>query len=909
LCRVDCNDTVRNSRKPSGNLERRRRAIHWGIGTLGKLVVFVRTATLFAVAVTAVTFSSEAHALMSNACALAQAGAFDGYSQNSGLYSPNSGGMTNPIKYDQSVSGFGPGETVQAQLKLSVGANQSGTSYSFDLGNKQIGGTWSGSTNNPHLSYVVQNASDAMAATMGVTDPGTTAGVTWNCASVLGLVRPAISAVQPSSGSGGTSVSLTGSGFSTVTAVAFAGVNAISFTINSDTSITATAPSGNGIADITVTNLGAVSRTGMSDQFTYTGTMPAPSITSITPKTGPANGGIVTITGTNLLNGIAIVRFGAVFSPGFIVNSATSLDAVVPFGSGTVDIAVTTAGGTSTASAADQFTFATAPTVTSVSPNGGAGGTVTTIAGTGLSGTQQVLFGGSAATSVKVNNDTSITATAPPGAGTVDVTVRTPNGFTATSPADLFTYVAPTNTLTASVTGNGTVTSNDGAISCPSTCSANYGTGAQVTLRARPSAGSSFSGWSGACSGFGSCVVTMNGAQSVIATFVQSVATLSVAVAGYGTVSSSPVGINCGSICTMNYPGGTVVTLTATPSAGATFNSWGGACSGNGGCAVTLNAATNVTAVFSAPGGSASAGFSGAGGSPTSRTWVSGALGNDANPCNRAAPCLTFAAALAQTPAGGEIDVLDPGDFGPLTITQSISIIGDTAGVSGAMVASGAGGIVITAGSTDVVTLNGLAFNGLNASLNGIVINSAARVSIEHCVIQQFAGSGQAGLVVSPSSGTLSVRVDHTAIMANNAGVIVKPASGANAGVTIARTAIDQNLGDGLRVDGGGGGASTVSLTDSSVSLNASNGIAAISGPGNTAVSLIRVVAASDGSYGIDADQSRGGTASVTVGDSMLVGNAVAAQAFGGASLLSAANNQVLGNGTNGPLTGTVGLQ
>jgi hypothetical protein len=861
--------------------------------------VFVRTATLFVAAVAALTFPGKAHALMSNACALAQAGAFDGYSQSSGLYSPNSGGMTNPIKYDQSVSGFGVGETVALLLQLSAGPNRSGTVYNFQLGTKQNGGTWSGSANNPRLGYVVQNSSDQMAATLSVTDPGTTAGVSWACTSALGVARPAISAVQPTSGSGGTSVSLTGSGFSTVTAVAFGGVNATSFTINSDTSITATAPPGSGVADITVTNLAAVSRTGMPDQFTYAGATPAPTITAITPKTGPANGGIVTITGTNLLDGIAIVRFGAVFSPGFIVNSATSLDVVVPFGSGTVDVAVTTAGGTSTASAADQFTFATAPTVTSVSPNSGAGGTVTTIGGTGLSGAQAVLFGGSAATSFTVTSDTAITATAPPGAGTVDVTVRTPNGFTATSPADLFTYAAATNTLTASVTGNGTIASNDGAISCPSTCSATYGTGVPVTLWAKPSAGSSFAGWSGACSGFGACVVTMNGAQSVGATFVQDVATLSVAVAGYGTVSSSPAGIACGSVCTMNAAGGTVVTLTAAPSSGATFSGWGGACSGNGGCAVTLNAATSVTAVFSAPGG----------GAPSSRTWVSGALGNDANPCTRAAPCLTFAAALAQTTPGGEIDVLDPGDFGPLTITQSLSIMGDTAGVSGAMIASGAGGIVVNAGGNDVVTLHGLTFNGLNASLSGIVINSAARVDIEDCVIQQFAGSGQAGLFISPSGGMLSVRVYDSAIVANNAGVIVKPASGATAGVAIARTALDQNLGDGLRVDGSGGGASTVSLADSSASLNAGNGIAAVSGPGSTAVSLFQVLAASNGSNGIAADQSHGGTASVTVGDSTLIANTVAAQALGGASLLSTANNRVLANGTNSPLPGIVGLQ
>ena len=140
--------------------------------------------------------------------------------------------------------------------------------------------------------------------------------------------------------------------------------------------------------------------------------------------------------------------------------------------------------------------------------------------------------------------------------------------------------------------------------------------------------------------------------------------TLSVSVSGNGTVSSSPSGIGCPSMCTVNYSSGTPVMLTATPAGGATFNGWGGACSGNGSCLLTMNSIESVTAMFSSSGG----------GGPSSQTFVSATLGSDSNPCTRMSPCLTFAAALAQTNAGGEIDVLDPGDFGPVTITKSISI-------------------------------------------------------------------------------------------------------------------------------------------------------------------------------------------------------------------------------------------
>jgi hypothetical protein len=119
---------------------------------------------------------------------------------------------------------------------------------------------------------------------------------------------------------------------------------------------------------------------------------------------------------------------------------------------GTVDVTVTTAGGTSATSSADQFTFVAplaVPSVSSVSPSSGstAGGTQVTVTGSNLSGATAVDFGSVAAASYKVDSATQITAVSPAeSAGTVDVTVTTAGGTSATSSADQFTYVAPART-------------------------------------------------------------------------------------------------------------------------------------------------------------------------------------------------------------------------------------------------------------------------------------------------------------------------------------------------------------------------------------------------------------------------------------------------------------------------------
>jgi hypothetical protein len=369
--------------------------------------------------------------------------------------------------------------------------------------------------------------------------------------------------------------------------------------------------------------------------------------------------------------------------------------------------------------------------------------------------------------------------------------------------------------------------------------------------------------------------------------------TLSVSVSGNGTVSSSPSGIGCPSICTVNYASGTPVMLTATPAGGATFNGWGGACSGNGSCLLTMNSIESVTAMFSSSGG---------GGGPSSQTFVSATLGSDSNPCTRMSPCLTFAAALAQTNAGGEIDVLDPGDFGPVTIAKSVSIYGDAAGVAGAIPSPGTSGIVVSAGSSDLINLRGLIFDGVNASgTSGVVFLSGARLHIENCVFLGFTASG---MTFSPGTGsavTTQLVVQDTTIHNNATGLLIRPTGSIAANAVLRRLHIDNNTGEGLRVDGtAASGAINATLADSTASLNAGNGIDAVSGPGNTTVDVMRVVAASNGSAGIQSNQSSGGTASVTVGSAVVYGNNVALAAIGGASLLTYSNNQVAGNVTNG---------
>jgi hypothetical protein len=167
--------------------------------------------------------------------------------------------------------------------------------------------------------------------------------------------------VAPASGplAGGTVVTITGTGFTGASAVAFGSVNAGAFTVNSATSISATAPAGSaGTVHVTVTNGVGTSSPVPADQFTYaTGNPGPPTVTGTSPISGPSSGGTsVVITGTNLLNATA-VQFGSANASSYTVNSPTQITATAPAGTTTVDVTVVTPQGTSAHGAADEYTY------------------------------------------------------------------------------------------------------------------------------------------------------------------------------------------------------------------------------------------------------------------------------------------------------------------------------------------------------------------------------------------------------------------------------------------------------------------------------------------------------------------------------------------------------------------------
>jgi hypothetical protein len=199
------------------------------------------------------------------------------------------------------------------------------------------------------------------------------------------------------------------------------------------------------------------------------------------------------------------------------------------------------------------------------------------------------------------------------------------------------------------------------------------------------------------------------------------------------------------------------------------------------------------------------------------RTSVSG-HGTDSGTCGLAAPCRTFAFALTQTAAGGEIDVLDPAGYGQVTITKAISILGN--GAAGINAASG-NGVTINAGASDSVHLRGLTIEGLGSGANGILFNTGGNLAIENCVIRDFSGTG---INIAPKgsaavTGVLSnvitynnpngINVNGTALtgsslnvtvvnsVASNSNVVGINAAGANTAVMVRNTVVSYS-GTGL---------------------------------------------------------------------------------------------------------------
>jgi hypothetical protein len=273
------------------------------------------------------------------------------------------------------------------------------------------------------------------------------------------------------------------------------------------------------------------------------------------------------------------------------------------------------------------------------------------------------------------------------------------------------------------------------------------------------------------------------------------------------------------------------------------------------------------------------------------RTWVSG-VGDDANPCSRTAPCKTWAGAIAKTAAGGEIDALDPGGFGALTITKSITLDGGGGQVASVLVA-GTNGITVAAGATDRVIIRNLRFDGLagngsslgTAGIDGISFLSGASLRLENVNIFGFAQQGVSDTATGPSSLVIS---DSTIADNFGDGVLIDPSSGKGTAV-LEGTSLEDNA-CGLVVSTVGGGSGPC-------------------GTGTTGTGFTASVTAMGSSMSVnttDGILSTGAGSNVFATSDLVTANGRGLDAENGGQLVSLCGNAVGGNSSDGAPTSTL---
>ena len=274
------------------------------------------------------------------------------------------------------------------------------------------------------------------------------------------------------------------------------------------------------------------------------------------------------------------------------------------------------------------------------------------------------------------------------------------------------------------------------------------------------------------------------------------------------------------------------------------------------------------------------------------RTWVSG-VGDDVNPCSRTAPCKTFAGAVSKTAAGGEIDALDPGGFGAVTLTKSMLIDGTNGAGFGSILASGVNGVNVNdslsgAPNTIVVRLRNLSINGAGTTLgiNGVNFTSGATVHVENCVIRNFSGAGIR--VATPQAARLIV--NNTTISETGQGIDFAGTNAANDAGVIDNTTITRTLA-GVRISN----RASVAISNSNISVNNANGSAtgilintAVAGGG-----IVDVESSQINFNSVGVQPNAGNT--IRLGNTRMTGNGNALN-FNGGTIGSFGNNRIAGN-------------
>jgi hypothetical protein len=283
-----------------------------------------------------------------------------------------------------------------------------------------------------------------------------------------------------------------------------------------------------------------------------------------------------------------------------------------------------------------------------------------------------------------------------------------------------------------------------------------------------------------------------------------------------------------------------------------------------------------------------------------SRTWVSG-VGDDANPCSRTTPCKTFAGAISKTATNGEINCLDNGGFGAVTITKSITI--SCEGVTGGVLASSTNGINVNVTSTGIVYLRGLDIQGFTTGLSGINFIGAGVLHVERCLIRTFNAGAAAGINFAPN-GASELYVSDSFITDNGvgstgAGILIRPTAGGVNAVLNHVHAENKSL--GIKVDSTAGpGTVNVTVSDSISAGNTNADMAAFTTPGTgTANVMVNRTSLSASLVGLRSD---GPTTTVRIGDSAIFGNVTGVVTANGGMLQSYGNNQLNGNATDGSM-------
>lgn len=277
-----------------------------------------------------------------------------------------------------------------------------------------------------------------------------------------------------------------------------------------------------------------------------------------------------------------------------------------------------------------------------------------------------------------------------------------------------------------------------------------------------------------------------------------------------------------------------------------------------------------------------------------SRTWVSG-VGDDANPCSRTAPCKTFAGAISKTAAGGEIDALDPGGFGAVTITKAITIDGGGGQVASVLV-SGTNGIVVQAGPSDTVILRNLRVNGIGTGINGIRFLAGKALNIENDYIFGFTTNG---IDVALNQGTQAFVFVKDSVVKNcgGDGIALTNAVSPAVRVTIERSSFVE-CGNGLHAKSN----SFVEARNGDFALNSNNGIFC---DGASALSIVSVWASvingNSGSGVRAGNAGNTGVSGVTIAQNQINRNSgTGALVSTNGAINTFSNNSILGNGTDG---------